>query len=297
VADKKLIFLDIDGTLINYRQKAPASGLRAVMQAKENGHGIYLCTGRNKAQIYPDIADIEWDGIIGSNGSFIEVCGKMIANQVISKEKVAHAIGWLNANNLGFYAESCCETFASHELLAQAARIYGAANSENQQKVRDVFPQIIYGADLHRDDLNKINFVWNSSLDINAVQQEFSGDFAARVWSLTGCGDEFCELGQPEVNKGLAIGLLLDYLGADRSDTIGFGDAVSDKEMLEYCKIGVAMGNARPELKQIADHVTTDVDADGLWNAFKHFGIIQGLSTSNPVLSVIATARHRQSRK
>ncbi|HNS09438.1 MAG TPA: Cof-type HAD-IIB family hydrolase [Candidatus Ozemobacteraceae bacterium] len=274
VADKKLIFLDIDGTLINYGQKAPASGLRAVVQAKKSGHGIYLCTGRNKAQIYPDIADIEWDGIIGSNGCFIEVRGKMIADRVISKEKVAHAINWLNANDIGFYAESSCDTFASQNFLERTARIYGAANTENQQKVRDVFPQIIYGADLHRDDLNKINFVWNSSLDINAVQQEFSGDFTARVWSLTGRGDEFCELGQPEVNKGIAIGLLLDYLGADRADTIGFGDAVSDIEMLEYCGTGVAMGNAKPELKRIADYVTSDVDADGLWKAFKHLGII-----------------------
>jgi len=273
-SDKKLIFLDIDGTLINYRQQAPVSGLRAVLQAKENGHGIYLCTGRNKAQIYPDIAGIAWDGIIGSNGSFIEVRGKMTANRVISKEKVAHAIAWLDANNIGYYAESANDTFASRQFLVQVAQIYGAANAANQQKVRDVFPQIIYGADLHRDDLNKINFVWNSSLSINAVQQEFAADFAARVWSLTGRGDEFCELGQPDVNKGLAISQLLDYLGADRADTIGFGDAASDREMLEYCEIGVAMGNARPELKQIADHVTTDVDADGLWNAFKHFGII-----------------------
>jgi len=274
VSDKKIIFLDIDGTLINYQQKAPDSGLIAIKQAKANGHKIYLCTGRNKAQIYPDISHINWDGIIGGNGSFIEDNGTLIANHVISKEKTAHAIDWMNANALGFYAESSNDTFASQYFLMQAARIYGAESDENMQRVRDVFPQMIYGADLYRNDLSKINFVWNSKLDINAVQQEFSAEFKARAWSLTGRADEFCELGQPEVNKGMAIRLLLNYLGADRAQTISFGDAVSDRGMLEYCKIGVAMGNAKPELKEIADYVTTDVDADGLWHAFKHFGII-----------------------
>ena len=38
--------------------------------------------------------------------------------------------------------------------------------------------------------------------------------------------------------------------------------------------LSVAMGNARPELKEIADYITTDVDKDGLWNACRHFGWI-----------------------
>lgn len=57
-------------------------------------------------------------------------------------------------------------------------------------------------------------------------------------------------------------------------DTIAFGDAMSDKEMLMFCHIGVAMGNSKPELKEIADYVTTDVNDDGLWKAFKHFNLI-----------------------
>ena len=49
---------------------------------------------------------------------------------------------------------------------------------------------------------------------------------------------------------------------------------VNDIEMLRCCGIGIAMGNSNPILKDIADHVTTDVDKDGLKNAFEHYGLI-----------------------
>ena len=55
---------------------------------------------------------------------------------------------------------------------------------------------------------------------------------------------------------------------------MAFGDGGNDITMLQHVAVGVAMGNANPEVKEIADYITDDVDSDGIWNALKHFGVI-----------------------
>ena len=55
---------------------------------------------------------------------------------------------------------------------------------------------------------------------------------------------------------------------------MAFGDAAVDIAMFEVCDESVAMGNGSIEVKEKATYVTDDVNADGLYNAFKHFGII-----------------------
>ena len=66
----------------------------------------------------------------------------------------------------------------------------------------------------------------------------------------------------------------MKHLGADFKDTISFGDAKIDLSMFECCAYNVAMDNGGPEIKEAADYITTDVNDDGLYNAFKHLGLI-----------------------
>lgn len=55
---KKIIFLDVDGTLVNYENHIPQSAAKAIRLARENGHLVYICTGRSKAEVYPrDMGD------------------------------------------------------------------------------------------------------------------------------------------------------------------------------------------------------------------------------------------------
>ena len=68
--------------------------------------------------------------------------------------------------------------------------------------------------------------------------------------------------------------MLLDYLGADQKDTISFGDAKIDLSMFECCAFNVAMGNGGEEIKAAADYVTTDVNDDGIYNAFQYLKLI-----------------------
>ena len=58
----KVIFIDIDGTLLDYENKLPASADRAIKEARKNGHRVYICTGRSEVEVYDYISDIGLDG-------------------------------------------------------------------------------------------------------------------------------------------------------------------------------------------------------------------------------------------
>ncbi len=277
---EKIILIDVDGTLLDYENKLPESAKMAIRQARQNGHKVYICTGRSKAEIYDYIWDISLDGMIGGNGSYVEDNGEVIMHQLITAEQCKHVVDWLHDRHLEFYLESNSGLYASEnfEVVADPViKVYcqrkGKENTD-QLTVRDVFPEMIYGGELYRDDVNKISFVLSSYQDHLDSITEFP-DLKPGTWGGKGEIALFGDLGVKDITKAHAIDVLLKHLGAKKEDTFAFGDAKVDIPMLEYCGVGVAMGSGGDEIKAMADYVTDDVDKDGLYNAFVHFGLIE----------------------
>ena len=277
---EKIILIDVDGTLLDYENKLPESAKMAIRQARQNGHKVYICTGRSKAEVYDYIWDIGLDGMIGGNGSYVEDNGEVIMHQLITAEQCKHVVDWLHDRHLEFYLESNSGLYASEnfEVVADPViKVYcqrkGKENTD-QLAVRDVFPEMIYGGELYRDDVNKISFVLSSYQDHLDSITEFP-DLKPGTWGGKGEIALFGDLGVKDITKAHAIDVLLKHLGAKKEDTFAFGDAKVDIPMLEYCEVGVAMGSGGDEIKAMADYVTDDVDKDGLYNAFVHFGLIE----------------------
>jgi hydroxymethylpyrimidine pyrophosphatase-like HAD family hydrolase len=84
----------------------------------------------------------------------------------------------------------------------------------------------------------------------------------------------FSDLVNADNSKAIGIDCILHHYGIDRNECIGFGDGGNDVEMLEYCGIGVAMGNADDSVKSHADYVTTSVDEEGIEHALTELGVI-----------------------
>ena len=91
---------------------------------------------------------------------------------------------------------------------------------------------------------------------------------------MTGKKREFGEFALLGMDKVKAVHILLDHLNESLDNTFAFGDAESDANMVKHCKGGVAMGNSEDILKKVADYITDDVNNDGLYKAFRHFGLI-----------------------
>ena len=74
--------------------------------------------------------------------------------------------------------------------------------------------------------------------------------------------------------KNTGIDAVIAHFGIKLEETMAFGDGGNDIDMLKHAGIGVAMGNAGENVKEIADYITTSVDDDGITNALKHFNVI-----------------------
>ena len=276
----KIIFIDVDGTLVDYENHLPESAVKAIRQARKNGHKVYICTGRIKAEVYPPLWEIGLDGMIGGNGSYVESEGVVVMHQLITLEQCKHIVDWLHERKLEFYLESNNGLFASEHFEEEGEPVIQEYSKrkgkENADKitVREVFPDMIFGGELYRDDVNKVSFILRSYQDHLDSIQEFP-DLQPGTWGGKGEIALFGDLGVKDITKAHAIDQLLNYLGAKREDTIAFGDAKVDIPMLEYCHIGVAMGSGGDEIKAMADYITDDVDQDGLYHAFVHFGLIE----------------------
>lgn len=276
----KILLIDVDGTLVDYENHLPESAVRAIKQARNNGHRAYICTGRSRAEVYDDIWEIGLDGMIGGNGSYVEDHEKVVMHRLISPEQCRHIVDWLHERGLEFYLESNNGLFGSErfeEAGKSAVQEYckrkGMENSR-EITVKDVFPDMIFESDLYRDDVNKVSFLLNGYSDYLEAVQEFP-DLLAGTWGGRGETALFGDLGIKNITKAYAIDVLLRYLDVPREDTIAFGDAKVDIPMLEYCNIGVAMNNGGEEIKRVADYVTDDVEKDGLYQAFVHLGLIE----------------------
>lgn len=276
----RIIFLDVDGTLVDYENRIPESATRAIRRARENGHRVYICTGRSRAEVYPPLWDIGLDGMIGGNGSYVEDHGTVVMHRLITAEQCRNIVDWLHGRGLEFYLESNNGLFASEHFASaalDAIRLYCKrkdAPGAEQMTVRDAFPDMIFGGELYRDDLNKVSFLLSGYQDYLDAKAAFP-DLKAGTWGGKGEEALFGDLGVRDIDKGMAIHTLVDYLRADMRDTIAFGDAKVDIPMLQCCSFGVAMGNGGAEIKAVADYVTGDVEQNGLYEAFDKLGLLE----------------------
>ena len=275
----KIVFLDVDGTLIDYDAVCPESAAKAVELARANGHKVYICTGCSKAEI--EQRDLpELDGMIGANGGYVEDAGEVVMHQSLSVEEVRHIVDWCNERHLGFYLEANSGMYINSWFVEQAPETmkrYAMGKGATEEQATSAGQAFIDGMtrtdDLYRDDVNKVSFILSSYQDHLDSKTEFP-TLEANTW---GGKDEqalFGDLGPQGITKKRAIEVLLEHLGANREDTISFGDAKIDLSMFELCAYNVAMGNGGPEIKAAADYITDDVNEDGLFNAFKHLGLI-----------------------
>lgn len=276
--NKKLIFLDIDGTIYQEFGVIPDSAKNAIRMARENGHLVVINSGRGKYEIPEEIIALGVDGIVGGTGSYVEIDGKVLLQLTIEKELVKEVTDFLTEHNVVYLVSTGGKLYGTKENVEAQRKGFAALGelSEDVKKAADVFLNIIdvNNAPGEMEGVYKILFFQAQGIGISDIRQKFEERLTvigATVDFMTG---ESGEIYGKFYNKSTGMQKVMDYYGIDRLDTIAFGDGENDYEMLEYAGIGVAMGNAGDTLKKKADMVTSHVADDGLYNGFKKLGLI-----------------------
>lgn len=273
------LFIDVDGTLLTYENRLPDSAAAAVRAARAAGHRVYLCTGRSRAEVPDQLWDLGVDGLIGGNGSYIELAGTVLHHDHLSREQTRAITNWLTQLGRVFYLEANSGLFGSpgfievvRPVIRQYAALKGATDSATLEP-EEAFHGLVMGGDLDRDDVNKISYVISDPADPARAAAAFP-ELKTGTWGGRGSDALFGDLAAPGTHKAAAMGMVLSHFGVDASQAVAFGDAAIDADIIEAAGIGVALGNSPADLKAIADLVAPDVEDDGLASAFVTLGLV-----------------------
>ncbi|MNZ47012.1 putative phosphatase [compost metagenome] len=259
----KLIAIDIDDTLINDDKEVTPATQQALEQAVAQGVIVTLATGRAYAGAYKLAQQT------GLNVPIITYQGALIKNLLDEKVLFERYLPIDAATKLYDY---CIEhnlhlqTYIDDKLYAreenQKLIDYTNLNGTKYYIEPDFIKVVVQPTPkmLIIDDPDYLD-------EITPVLRELLGEEV----HITKSKPHFLEIMHKEGTKGHALKFLSAHFGCELSQTIAIGDSWNDHEMLEAAGLGVAMGNAIPALKEIADYITASNNEDGVKQVIDKF--------------------------
>lgn len=263
----RLLALDIDGTLLNSRSELTARTIKAVRQASAAGIKVCLVSGRRPRSMvrFSDQIGLH-NPLVALNGGTITMPDTLQSLHTIALErrKVEPIMrAWRNAG---------ITTFASRD-TANPPDIYYDIDPCIPQSLEYIKYE---GGNAAKVDSLAENTNWNPlrlSVNDNEAQIHYARDLAepfidAQHIRALLCshydGSWFYELYPAQATKANGLQFLGEYFGIQPEEMVAVGDHINDLDMIKFAGLGVAMGNAQPAAKEIADLVIGHHDEDGL---------------------------------
>ncbi len=271
---KKVIFLDIDGTLTEPgSNQPPKSAVFAIQKARELGHFVFLCTGRNFNMLSP-LLEYGWDGYAASSGGYIKCGSELIYDCPMSERQKQTAMDILKENGV-FRTVECRDGSYTDEgfkvFLKEHAKAGGNSEllrwREQIEQTLDIRPMQEYNG----QPVYKIVMMSPSYEQLKEPKRVLEKEFAFCIQDQG--QEEFIngEIVNRKFDKGKAIERVCSYLHVSTEDAVAIGDSMNDREMLETAGFGICMENGSRLLKEIADDICPSVTENGIYQAFlKH---------------------------
>ncbi|MGW9114773.1 HAD family hydrolase [Microbacterium sp. NPDC055683] len=271
---RRIVFLDIDGTILDHDGTIPASTIAAIRGARTNGHLVFLATGRTPLEIDEKVTDIGFDGIVAGAGAFVEHDGAWVVEHLMPEDSCRRLQEELEALGLDYVLQGREYAHPTPGMQARLRQQLGLPEGDPGTAERGLGRYLGEIAPLRHDLTAKAVFSGDDLGAYDAVVRALGAEFTVITGTIPGMGTASGEVSMPGVTKGSAIVELLDRLDIDIADAVAIGDNNNDLEMLEAVGLGIAMGNGTLEAKEAADEVTDPLDEGGLANAFRRHGLI-----------------------
>ncbi|SEN68089.1 hypothetical protein SAMN04488134_101624 [Amphibacillus marinus] len=258
----KILFLDVDGTILTSEHAIQPSTVTAIHLAKEQGIKVFLATGRPIHELDDLSQRLGITAIIGYNGAFATDNGKELYNKTIdpmlvdSYQKTAQQY---NHDIVLYTRNANLFTRTEPPYVKDLIRVVNMKKNFLYQKA-------------HRHDILGMTMMNVEQDQIQLYTKNESLFFSPVI--VAGLEKTY-DVIQRDVNKGTAVTEILNALAIRPEQAIAFGDGLNDREMLSIVGQGFAMGNAHPDLFQYASMQTTSVDDNGIYNGLRKLGLVE----------------------
>lgn len=271
----RLVFIDVDGTLLDRSQRVPDSARDALERAVAAGNTLLLATGRSLPEIYPRLWELGFAGLLGGAGGYARIGVDVLFDIRIPADAIASTSDYLADVDAAWVWQGPNGLFPSESFMkgfTGGSDGRGGAPGDWSEYAREVAPFMHPGVPASS---GKCTFVLPpGGVGLDEVAEHVAADFTlipGSVDSGIGTTGELVPLG---VDKGTGLVRVAEALGVPTSDTVALGDSDNDLEMLRVAGVGVAMGGAAPHVRAVADRVTARLEDDGLAKAFESLGLV-----------------------
>ena len=239
----KMLALDLDGTLLRDDKTISRRTVQALMECKKRGIRIICATARgNIKNIVPEHL---FHGHVLKSGAVAYLGNHLVYNKIMSIDEVRPFL--LATDSIGLH------TAIQHNDGIHYANFNVTAKWESITNYKIVdFSTIAF-------DVDKIYVVTETPESVEFVKKH-----APREIHLFISRDNLAFIFHKDAIKSKATHAIANHWGVKPSEIVAFGDDLVDIELLQNCGIGVAMGNALDEVKEVADYICDTNEKDGV---------------------------------
>lgn len=252
---KKVIFFDVDGTLVDHIKginEIPIGVIEQFKRLKEKGYYLFMASGRPKNFIPQELFKADFDGFILCNGAHVELRGENIYEKPLDYSGLKEVVAFLKKEGWEYDLEGA-ETCYLKEEFQEMYSYFSLFDLNDNLFEKDYDEDEILKKTLKIELFTPDN---NISKLTTMIDNRFSFDNHGTM--------NACEIYSKDISKATGVNKVLEYLNISLADSYAFGDGINDIEMLTAVGHGVAMGNACDELKEVADEVCGHILENGL---------------------------------
>ncbi len=255
----KIAFFDIDWTLYDHKaHRFTPSSIRAIKRLNKLGVKVIIATARpiSSMTFLGVFKNFKVDGVISYGGGYVKYQDTELIKNIVKKEKILEFI------KIAKYNDVCLELInvdtaylvtPMNDALKEYSRIYKEEPLcvKEYDETKDVVGGVLYLKE-----------------DYDHLFKDIKETHLNRYCALA------IEFLNKEYKKGDGVKAVLNHLNLNKENAICFGDDLNDIDMFNECKYSVAMGNGKPELKEVSYFVTSRIEKHGIKKGLKKFKVI-----------------------
>lgn len=263
----KLVGIDMDGTLLDSRNRIPEANKLAIAKAQVQGVTVVLCTGRPLTGVREFLKELNMDDpeqyVVTYNGALAQtVGGEVIGHYTLTHDNYLELVALAQENKVHFHVETQHHIYTANKNISPytIGESFTVRMPLRYRSVKSMSADKLLMKGMFIDPGSKLDAFW----------EKVPAYFRDKYYFVRSA-PYFLEVLNPQASKGNALRDIAQRLGLQPSEVMAIGDQENDLTMLEYAGLGVAMANAVPSVKEHSQVVTLDNDHAGVAATFDKY--------------------------